>query len=153
MWSSSIFQPLRKGVVKSCNQSDSAHCMNQSSLAKQCCGSGMFITDPGSQIPNTGSKYSTKRGGRIFFPTIFCIHKYHKIQNYFIFGPGIIVLFYPKFVIKLSKIWVWDLGSEIRALEKAYSGSRIQGSKKTPVPGSGSATLLLNLFFNNADRL
>jgi hypothetical protein len=32
-----------------------------------------------------------------------------------------------KIVTKLSKIWVWDPGSEIRYPEKTYSGSRIQG--------------------------
>jgi hypothetical protein len=33
------------------------------------------------------------------------------------------LLFTQKFVIKLSKIWVWDPGSG----KKIYSGSRIQG--------------------------
>jgi hypothetical protein len=49
----------------------------------------------------------------------------------------------PEIVTKISKIWVWDPGSEIRDPEKTYSGSRIQGSKRhrTPDPGSGSATL------------
>jgi hypothetical protein len=55
----------------------------------------------------------------------------------------IIELFTQKIVNKLSKIWVWDLGSEIRDPEKTYSGSRIPdpGVKKAPDPGSGSATL------------
>jgi hypothetical protein len=53
--------------------------------------------------------------------------------------------FTQKIVTKLSKIWVWDPGSEIRDPEKTYSGSRIQGSKRhrIPDPGSGSATLLV----------
>jgi hypothetical protein len=42
----------------------------------------------------------------------------------------IIELFNQKIVTKLSKIWVWD------------PGSRILGLKKTPDPGSGSATLI-----------
>jgi hypothetical protein len=44
----------------------------------------------------------------------------------------IIELFTQKFVTKLSKIWVWDQGSEIRDPGKTYSGSRIQvqGSKR-----------------------
>jgi len=56
----------------------------------------------------------------------------------------IIELFTQKIVSKLSKIWVWDPGSEIRDPEKTYSGSRIQRSKRhrIPDPGSGSATLL-----------
>jgi hypothetical protein len=54
----------------------------------------------------------------------------------------VIELFTPKIVTKLSKIWIWDPGSEIRNPEKTYSVSRIQGVKKAPDPGSGSATLL-----------
>jgi hypothetical protein len=38
----------------------------------------------------------------------------------------ITVLFTQKFVIKLSKMWVWDPGSG----KKTYSGSRIQCQKK-----------------------
>jgi hypothetical protein len=49
----------------------------------------------------------------------------------------IIELFTQKFVTKLSKIWVWDLGSE-----KTYSGFRIPdpgpGVKKAPDPGSAT---------------
>jgi hypothetical protein len=58
-----------------------------------------------------------------------------------------IELFTQKIVTKLSKIWVWDPGSEIRDPEKTYSGSRIQGSKRhrIPDPGSGSATLLFTV--------
>ncbi len=43
-----------------------------------------------------------------------------------------------KIVIKLSKIWFWDPGSEIWDLEKTYSGSRIldPGVKKALDPGS-----------------
>jgi hypothetical protein len=44
-------------------------------------------------------------------------------------------LFPQKIVNKLSKLWVWDPGSEIRDPEKTYSGSR--GQK-----GNGSATLV-----------
>jgi hypothetical protein len=47
-------------------------------------------------------------------------------------------------VTKLSKIWVWDPGSQIRDPEKTYSGSGIPypGVKKAPDPGS--ATLVLS---------
>jgi hypothetical protein len=44
------------------------------------------------------------------------------------------VLFTPKIFTKLSKIWVWDPGSEIRDPEKAYSISRIHGSKRHRIP-------------------
>ncbi len=58
-----------------------------------------------------------------------------------------IEVFTQKIVTKPSKIWVWDPGSEIRDLEKTYSGSRIQGSKRhrIPDPGSGSETLVEGL--------
>jgi hypothetical protein len=56
--------------------------------------------------------------------------------NYFSFGvlkkkiwanfQTIIEFFTQKLVTKLSKIWVWDPGSEIRDPEKTYSGSRGQ---------------------------
>jgi hypothetical protein len=43
----------------------------------------------------------------------------------------IIDLFTQKIVItKLSKIWVWDLGSGIRKKTIPDPGSRIQGSKR-----------------------
>jgi hypothetical protein len=67
-----------------------------------------------------------------------------KKLNYFIFEmlekkiwanfQRILELFTQKIVSKLSKIWVWDPGSEIRDPEKTYYGSR--GQK-----GTGSATL------------
>jgi hypothetical protein len=46
----------------------------------------------------------------------------------------IIEIFTQKVVNKLSKIWIWDPGSEIRDPEKTYSGSRIQGSKRHRIP-------------------
>jgi hypothetical protein len=71
------------------------------------------------------------------------------IENYFIFEmlkknvwanfQRIIELFTQKFVTKLSKIWVWDPGSEIRDPEKnlfriSNPGSGVQGSKKHWIP-------------------
>jgi hypothetical protein len=44
--------------------------------------------------------------------------------------PRIIKVFTQKIVTKPSIIWVWDPGSEIWDPEKAYSVSRIQGSKR-----------------------
>ncbi len=71
------------------------------------------------------------------------------------FGPNFkelpIELFTQKVITKLSKIWVWDPGSEIR---DPRSGIRDPGSgknlfripdprvKKAPDPGSGSATMV-----------
>jgi hypothetical protein len=48
----------------------------------------------------------------------------------------IIELFTQKIVTKLSKIWVWDPGSE-----KNLFWIPDTGVKKAPDPGSGSATL------------
>jgi hypothetical protein len=56
----------------------------------------------------------------------------------------IIELFTQKIVSKLSKIWVWDPGSEIRDPGSGKNLFRIPdpGVKKAPDPGSGSATLV-----------
>jgi hypothetical protein len=58
----------------------------------QCCGSGMFIPDPDFlPIPDPGSwipdpKTSTKeRGEKSFVVIPFCSHKFHIIENNFIF--------------------------------------------------------------------
>ncbi len=115
----------------------------------QCCGSGMFIPDPGSwflPIPDPGSKNSNKRERlkKICCHTFLCSHKFHKIVNYFSFE----VLwanfqfsknyrtFYQKNCQKALKNVV--LGSGIRKKPIPDPGSRGQ---KAPDPGSGSATL------------
>jgi hypothetical protein len=58
----------------------------------------------------------------------------------------IIELFTQKFVTNLSKIGVWDPGSEIRDWENTYFGSWIPDPgpevKKAPDHGSGSTKLL-----------
>jgi hypothetical protein len=103
----------------------------------------MFIRDPGSRIPDL--KKQQKRGvkQKLVVILFFCSHKFHKIEYYYIFEmlkkkiwakfQRIIEVFTQKIVTKLSKIWVWDQGSEIRDPEKTYSGSRIriQGQKCT----------------------
>jgi hypothetical protein len=76
-----------------------------------------------------------------FFHTFFCSHKFHKIENYFIFETPkkkiwvnfrrIIELFTQKFVTKLSKTWVWDPGSEIRKKPIPDPESRSRGQKGT----------------------
>jgi hypothetical protein len=58
----------------------------------------------------------------------------------------IIELFSRKIVTKLSKIWVWDPGSEIR--KKPILDP---GVKKAPDPGSGSATLPLSVAISQQD--
>ncbi len=86
----------------------------------QCCGSGMFIPDPGSwflPIPDPGWTAQEK---------IWV--KFQRIME----------LFTQKVVTKLSKIWVWDPGSGINLFRIPD-----RGVKKAPIPdpGSGSATL------------
>jgi hypothetical protein len=120
----------------------------------------LIFTNPGSQIPNPGSQISDprsriqqqqqqqlKRGvKKICCHTFFRSHKFYKIENYLIFEmlkkkiwanfQRIIELFTQKIVTILSKIWVWDWGSEIQDPKKTYSGSRIQGSKRHRIPDS-----------------
>jgi hypothetical protein len=123
-------------------------------IKNQCCGSGMFIPDPGSwfltipdpgsRIPDPGSripdpKTATKERGKKKLVVIPFYVATNLIVNYFSFEvlkkkiwanfQRIIELFTKKIVKKLLKIWSWDPGSEIRDPEKTYSGSRIRGSK------------------------
>ncbi len=93
-------------------------------ILKQCCGSRMFIPDPGSwflPIPDPGSRIpdpktaTEERGQKFCCHTFFCSYKFHKILNYFIFEllkkkiwakfqKRIIECFTQKVVTKLSKI-------------------------------------------------
>ncbi len=89
---------------------------------------------PGSRIPDPDfypsriqdPKTATKERGEKKFdviPFLFS-HKFHKIVHYFSFEvlkkkiwanyQRIIELFTQNIVTKLSKVWVWDPGSEIR---------------------------------------
>ncbi len=104
----------------------------------QCCGSGMFIPDPGSwflPIPDPGSliqKQEKREGWRKnCCNTFFWSHKFHKIVH----GPIFKEL--QDIVTKLSIIWVWDPGSG-----KNLFRIPDPGVKKAPDPGSGSTTLL-----------
>jgi hypothetical protein len=113
----------------------------------QCCGSGMFIPDPGSwflPIPDPGSKNSNKRvrWKKICY-TFFCSHKYHKIEYYVLFEmvkkkiwanfQRIVEVFTQKIFNMLSNIWIWDPGSEIRdpgsEIRDPRSGIRDPGSE------------------------
>jgi hypothetical protein len=86
------------------------------------------IPDLGSRIPDPKTATKDRGEKKFFFQTIFCSHKFHKTQYYFIFDmlkkkilpnfPRIIEVFSQKIVTKPSIIWVWD------------PGSRIQGSKR-----------------------
>jgi hypothetical protein len=104
------------------------------------------VADPDfypSHIPDP--KTATKGGVRkIGCHTFLCSHKISQNINYFSFEmmkkkiwanfQRIIELFTQKFVTKLSKIWVWDPGSEIRDLKKKPNPDH--GSRGQKSPGS-----------------
>jgi hypothetical protein len=112
----------------------------------------LIFTHPGSRISDPGSRIQKQRQKRgvkkICCHTFLCSHKFHKIENYFRFEvqkkkslanfPRILELFTQKIVTMLSKIWVWDPGSEIRDPGSGKKLFRIPdpGVKKAPGPGS-----------------
>ncbi len=103
--------------------------------------------NPGSwflPIPDPGSKNSNKIEGwkNIWCHTFLCGHKFHKIVHYFRFEvpknkmwanfQRIIELFTQKIVTKLSKAWVWDLGSGktlFRIPDHGFRGQKGTGSR------------------------
>jgi hypothetical protein len=95
----------------------------------QCCGSGMFILNPGSD----------------FFPSRIpdpnCLHPGSSSKNLSILTPK---KQKNGFQALKNMIRVVHPGSRIRILTFSHPGSRIQGSKRYPIPdpGSGSATLI-----------
>ncbi len=54
--------------------------MLEKSSGRQCCGSGMFIPDPGSQNSNKSEGWE-----KFFFILFFVTTNFNKIENYFIF--------------------------------------------------------------------
>ncbi len=122
----------------------------------------LIILDPGSwflPIPDPGSNKINKREG--WKNTFFGSHRFHKIENYFIFKmhkkkiwasfQRFIELFTQKFVTHALKNM--GLGSEIRDPEKNLSLIRVQGSKRYWIsdPWSRSATLLTYIFYEGVD--
>jgi hypothetical protein len=117
----------------------------------QCCGSGMFIPDLGSWFVNhsrsriTDPKTSTKERGekKNSCHTRFCSHKFHKIENYFIFEmlkktiwpsfQRIIELFTQKFVTKYG-FGIRVPISGIKPFPDPESRIRVQGSKRHRIP-------------------
>jgi hypothetical protein len=104
---------------------------------------GFWIPDPDfypSQIPDPGSNYSNQRRGvkKKLMSYLFCSHKFHKIENYFIFEMlkkkiwanfQRILEFLPK---KLS-LSSQKYGFGIRD-PKTYSGSRGQKDTGSRIP-------------------
>jgi hypothetical protein len=100
----------------------------------------LIFTHPGYRIPDLNQQQ--KRGvKKICCHTFFFSHKFHIIENYFIFEmlkkkiganfQRITELFTQKIITKLSKIWVWDPRSGIR--NKTYPGSRGQKSTRSRI--------------------
>jgi hypothetical protein len=118
----------------------------------------MFFPDPDlypSRIPDLGSrihKQEQKRGvKKVSCHTFFCIQKFHKIVNYFIFEmlkkknlasfQRIIELFFQKLSLSSQKY-----GDGIR--DPSF-GIRDPGSRgRITDPGSGSATLLSSILIS-----
>jgi hypothetical protein len=99
----------------------------------------MFFPDPDfypSRIPDPKTATNERGEKKINCYTFFSSHKFHKIENYFIFEmlkkkiwanfQRIIELFTQKFVTQLSKIRVGDPGSGIR--KKTYFRSWIRNT-------------------------
>ncbi len=98
----------------------------------------LIFSHPGSRIPDP--KTATKERGEKKFVVIAFYVATNFTKLHFSFDvlkkkiranfQRIIELFTQKIVNKVSKIWIWDPGSEIRDPEKTYFGSRIQESKR-----------------------
>ncbi len=116
----------------------------QASVGDRGCLSRILIfSHPRSRISEPRSNNNSKKGGRKFvLSNLFCSHKFHKIENYFIFEQ-----------VK-ERIWAnWQRIKLLLSSQKYGSGigvtrSRIRkksnpdpGVKKEPDHGSGSATL------------
>jgi hypothetical protein len=106
-----------------------------------------------SRIPDLGSKHSNQRDEKkICCFTFFCSHKFHKIENYFIFeivkkkflGQFLKFFrtFYPKICHKaLKNMGLVVSGNREKPIPDPGTGSRV---KKAPDFGSGSAILLIS---------
>ncbi len=108
------------------------------------CGSGIFIPDPDLPIPDLGSriqKRQQKRGEKKIVISFFCSHKFHKIENYFIFVMSKekiwanFQMIIELFTQKVSKLSNMGLGSG-----KTLFRIPDPWVKKAQDPGSGSAT-------------
>ncbi len=93
------------------------------------------IPDPGSRIPDPGSKNSNKTGMKKFF-WFFCSHKFHKTEYYFSFD-----MLKKKNLSQFSKnYWSFYPKNCHQALKNIGFESGIQdpGSGKKPIPDPGS---------------
>ncbi len=111
----------------------------------QCCGSGMFIPDPGSwflPIPDPGSKNSNKRERwkKLDVKPFYVATKFNKIVNYFSFE-----VLKKKNLGQFSKNFRTFYQKNCqKALQNMVFGSRIQGSKRHRIPDPGSRIRIRN---------
>jgi hypothetical protein len=111
----------------------------------------LIFTHPGSRIPDP--KTATKeRGKKNLLSFLFCSHKFHKIDHYFSFEMlkkkfGSIFKELYNFLPKKLSLSSQKYGFGIRDPGSGKNLFRIPdpGVKKGPDPGSGSATLGLDL--------
>ncbi len=101
--------------------------------SRQCCGSGLFILDPGFWFlsvpdPTTATKEERKNS---FCPTFFCSHKYDKIKKLLYKELN---TFCPNFCHLALKNM--GLGSKIRDLEKPGKGTGSQIRIRNTASGS-----------------
>jgi hypothetical protein len=126
---------LQDGMVR---KAVSCYCPLRNDMC-QCCGSGMFIPDPGSwflSIPDLKTARGVWKKYRVFvvLPSFVAtnitkfkiILFFHSWRNNF--GPihKELPIEQKKIVIKLTKLWVWDLRSGIRKNTIPNPGSGVQ---------------------------
>jgi hypothetical protein len=106
------------------------------------------FTHPGSRIPDPKTATKERSEKKLVVITFYVATNFTKLKIILVFTFQVLKkkiwanfqrnyrTFYPKIVIKLSKIWVWSPGSEIRdpGSGKTYSRSGIQGSKRHRIP-------------------
>ena len=113
-------------------------CLRISVADPGCLSRILIFTHPGSRIQKQQQKREVKQFDVIPFNVAT---NFNKIVQYFSFEvlkkkiwanfQRIMELFTQKIVTKLSKIWVWDPGSEIRDPEKPFPDPGSRGQKAT----------------------
>jgi hypothetical protein len=100
--------------------------------------SGSRILDLGSRIPDPKTA-AKERGEQICCHTFFCSHKFHKIENYFIFE-----MLKKNFLASFQRIFNFLPQNLLLSSQKYRVGIRDMdprsGIRKKPIPDSGSGS-------------
>ena len=125
------------------------NCSSVTSVADPGCLSR--FPDPGSRIPYPKTAPKERCEKKLDVKPFYVATKFNKIRNYFSFEvlkkkiwanfQRIIELFTQKTVTKLSKVWVWDPGFEIRDPGSVKNLFRIPDSGSRDQKGTGSRIL------------